>query len=494
MFSDEQRLLAATSPAGLAVATSNGKWKLTRHLDLIDEAIVDAVAGRGPQRLVVECPPRHGKSELISHHTPAWYLGMFPDRQVMLASYEATFAETWGRKSRDLLEEFGKGLYGVSIKSDARAQDRWYTDKKGVMAASGIGGRFTGMGADLMIIDDPIKNAEDARSETIRAKQWDWWQSTATTRLHPNAVVIVLMTRWHEQDLGGMLLEQGHEDFEGDRFTEIRLPAIAEDDDPLGRSRGEALWPERYDAEHLGRIQKNVGSYWWSAMYQGRPTPEGGGMFQRKWFTEIDSIPTNPEDRIKWVRYWDFAATEDTGKTDPDYTAGALVGKRPNGNLVIADIQRDRLSPMNVETRMVNTARDDNSLLGHVPIAIEQEPGASGKIAADHYIRTVLAGFTARARKVNKNKVVRADPVSAFAEATRIEVVRAPWNDAFYHEAEQFPNGSHDDQIDAVSGAYGELMATAEVTRTSYAPTHKEPVVRTGDLTLRGERYIDADK
>jgi len=162
---------------------------------------------------------------------------MFPDRQVMLASYEATFAETWGRKGRDLLEEHGAGLYhGVSVRQDARAQDRWYTSEGGVMAASGIGGRFTGMGADLLINRRPgQKNAEDARSKTIRSKQWDWWQSTAVTRLHPGAVVILLMTRWHEEDLGGMLLNQGHEDLEGEPFVEIRLPAIAETGDPLGR-------------------------------------------------------------------------------------------------------------------------------------------------------------------------------------------------------------------------------------------------------------------
>lgn len=493
MFSETQRLLAATSPAGLGLVTSGGKWKLTKHLDFIDKLIVDAVAGRGPQRLVVECPPRHGKSELISHRTPPWFLGMFPDKQVMLASYEATFAETWGRKGRDLLEEFGKGLYGVSVKPDARAQDRWYTDKGGVMAASGIGGRFTGMGADLLIIDDPVKNAEEARSETIRAKHWDWWQSTATTRLHPNAVVIVLMTRWHEQDLGGMLLSQGHEDFEGDRFTEIRLPAIAEDDDPLGRERGEALWPDRYDAAHLGRIQKNVGSYWWSAMYQGRPVPEGGGMFKRSWFTHIPEIPTNPADKIKWVRYWDFAATEDTGKTDPDWTVGALLGKRPNGTLVLADIARARKTPHGVEAMMKATARRDNEMLGHVPVAIEQEPGASGKIAADHYIRNVLEGFTARARKANKNKVVRADPVSAYAEAGNIEIVTAPWNDEFFHESEQFPNGAHDDQVDAVSGAYGELMQEGVLARRDYNRGHKPPVRERGDLKLVGEKYVDKE-
>lgn len=455
MFSDEHRLIAATSPAGCALVTSSGKWNLAKHLDLIDQAVVDAIAGRGPKRLVVSCPPRHGKSELISHHTPAWFLGMFPDKQVMLASYEATFAETWGRKARDILEDHGKALYGVEVRQDARAQDRWYTTEGGVMAASGIGGRFTGMGADLMIIDDPVKNAEDARSPRLREKQWDWWQSTAYTRLHPGAVVIVLMTRWHEQDLGGMLLTDIPAD--GEPFTEIRLPAVAEADDPMGRDVGEALWPARYDEKALAAIKQTVGAYWWAAMYQGRPAPEGGDMFRREYFRpELAEIPA--EDGIKWVRFWDLAGTEARAGSDPDYTAGCLLGRMRNGSLILADMVRVRHNPMQLEQTVLATAKRDREFLGHVPICIEKEPGASGKIVIDHYTRNVLQGFTVRGRQVTKNKVVRADPVAALAEGGNVKAVKGKWNADFYYEAEQFPNGAHDDQIDAFSGAYAELI------------------------------------
>lgn len=487
-FSPEHLVLARSSPAGLAYVTSKGKWQPAEHLQVINRAIVRAVNGTGPRRLVVAVPPRHGKSELISHRTPAWYLGMFPDRQVMLASYEATFAETWGRKSRDLLEEFGPSLFGgVTVRSDARAQDRWTTTEGGVMAASGIGGRFTGMGADLMVIDDPIKNAEDARSPTIRGKQIDWWQSTAVTRLHPGAVVIVLMTRWHEDDLGGYLLRQGGED--GEPFTELRLPALAEDDDPLGREPGDALWPARYPVKELKSRRESVGSYWWGAMYQGRPSPEGGGQFQRDWFPVLQTKPVNPADMIQWVRYWDLAATEQTTtSSDPDYTVGCLLGRRPDKTYVLADIRRRRASPHGVEQLLKATAEMDGR---DVPIWIEQEPGSNAKIAVSHLIRNVLDGYTVRPLVSNKSKIVRADPVSAQAEAGHISVVKAAWNDEFFAEAEQFPNGSHDDQVDGLSGAYACLQGGSGVESVKSVETTAEPVVRKGDLTLKGRKYID---
>jgi predicted phage terminase large subunit-like protein len=487
---EQQQLLARTSPAGLAVATSNRRWLLARHLDVIDQAIVDAVAGRGPQRLVVAVPPRHGKSELISHRAPAWYLGCFPDRQVMLASYEASFAETWGRKGRDLLEEYGRQLYGVTVRADARAQDRWYTSQGGVMAASGIGGRFTGMGADLLIIDDPVKNAEEARSQVIRSKHWDWWQSTAVTRLHPGAVVIVLMTRWHEEDLGGMLLAQGHEDG-GEPFHEIRMPAIAEADDALGRKPGEALWPERYPIELLEQRKRSVGTYWWSAMYQGRPAPEGGGMFRRDWFSPLlDVLPAGPEHRIRWVRYWDFAATEAATGTDPDWSVGLKLGRRPDGTYIVADVRRVRATPKGVESLVRHTAETDGR---DVQVWIEQEPGSSGKIVIDYYQRTVLPAYAVRGRRESGSKIVRADPVSAHAEARNIQVLKATWNEEFFAELEQFPQGAHDDQVDATSGAYAVLARDGETRSVAYKPSSEPPVIRRGDLTLIGDRYKDKE-
>lgn len=453
---------------------------------------MDAVAGRGPRFIVLECPPRHGKSELVSHRLPAWYLGMFPDRQVMLASYEASFAQTWGRKARDLLEEHGPSLYGVRVRQDARAMDRWYTDQGGVMAAGGIDGQFTGMGADLLIIDDPVKNAKEARSPTIRQNHIDWWQSTALTRLHPGGVVIVVMTRWHEGDLGGYLLSRGTDEIE-EPFVEIRLPAIAEDNDLLGRRKGEALWPERYSEDELRRIRQAQGSsYWWAAMYQGHPVPEEGGMFKRAWFTIVGAAPSADAHKIRWVRCWDFAATEQTANDDPDWCVGALVGKTPAGRFYIADIQRDRLSPHGVETLIQRTAARDGKA---VQVWIEQEPGSAGKIVVDHYVRTVLPGYALRAERSSGSKVVRADPVSSQAEAGNVSIVDGPWLESLLWEMEQFPNGTHDDQVDAISLAFAVLADDgASVHAQDYrGDTYQEPVVRRGDLILRGEQYIDQD-
>jgi predicted phage terminase large subunit-like protein len=460
---------------------------LAPHLDFIDEVIVDAVAGRGPRFVVVECPPRHGKSELISHRTPAWYLGMFPERQVMLASYEASFAQTWGRKARDLLEEHGAGLYGVQVRSDARAADRWYTSAGGVMAASGIGGRFTGMGADLLIIDDPVKNAEEARSAVIRKKHIDWWQSTAATRLHPGAVVIVLMTRWHEGDLGGYLLSRGADEVE-EPFIEVRLPAIAEGNDPLGRNVGDALWPGRYGLAQLEQTKRTVGSYWWSAMYQGRPVPEGGGMFKREWFPVLEVAPLDDAHKVRWVRFWDFAATEQQGTNDPDWAVGAKVGLTPAGRYVVADMQRVRATPYGVESLIRSTAVRDGK---DVPVWLAQDPGAAGKIVVDHYVRTVLRGFAARGYRESGSKVVRADPVSAQAEAGNVSLVRGPWVEGFLWEAEQFPHGTHDDHIDALSGGFAVLSSAGGVRTESRLPSHTPPVRQAGNLTLVGEQFVD---
>ena len=461
MFSDEQRLLASTSPAGLAVATSNGKWKLAKHLDLIDETIVNAVAGRGPQRLVIECPPRHGKSELISHRTPAWFLGMFPDKQVMLASYEATFAETWGRKSRDLLEEFGKGLYGVSVRTDARAQDRWYTDKGGVMAASGIGGRFTGMGADLMIIDDPIKNAEDARSETIRSKQWDWWQSTATTRLHPGAVVIVLMTRWHEQDLVGYLLEREAGD-SPECWHVVNMQAIYDPEnmidlpasctlEPDWREPGEALCPERYPVKVLREIEQRRGPRVWASLYQQYPRPRDGSMFKWADFEGrfLDAIPAG----MSWVAYWDTAGTEGGG----DHTAGALVGFDPKrGQFHIADVVRGQWGPQRKDFEIAATCQRWAKVVPLSNVWLEHEAGIGGKDRTKATI-AALRGFNVRAEHVTGSKTVRAEVWAAQQEAGNVTMSRGPWNHGFITRSTAFPYSNVDDEQDACSGAFAKV-------------------------------------
>jgi predicted phage terminase large subunit-like protein len=271
-----ERELAVMSPGCFAQIASQGRWLPARHLAYLDAAIMESIeeaaAGR-LEGLVVSMPPQHGKSELCSKYLPAWYLGRYPDRRVILTSYEADFAASWGRKARELLEHWGH-LFGVRVHRRSGAAARWDLDgREGGMTAAGVGGPITGKGAHLLIVDDPIKNDEEARSSTFRQKQWDWWQSVATTRLRPGALIVVIQTRWHRDDLTGRILRQAEE--KGRHWRIVKFPALAEEEDVLGRERGEALWPEVFTKERLETVKATRTNYYWSAMYQQNPQAEG---------------------------------------------------------------------------------------------------------------------------------------------------------------------------------------------------------------------------
>lgn len=215
-------------------------------------------------------PPRHGKSELCSAAFPAWYLGNFPDRRIILASYQDTFAMSWGRKTRDILEAFGPTTFGVRLRADVSAAAEWHVaGHRGGMTTAGVGGRITGMGANLFLIDDPVKNAEEALSLTMRDAAWEWYLSTVRTRLEPNASIVVVMTRWHPDDLVGRLVSRSPVP-----WTHIRIPAIAEAGDPIGRPVGAALWPQRYDEAALADLRAELGHRWWSALFQQTPATD----------------------------------------------------------------------------------------------------------------------------------------------------------------------------------------------------------------------------
>ena len=187
------------------------------------------------------------------------------------------------RRARDVLNEYGNSVFGIEVNNKSSAANRWdIQGHTGGMVTAGVGGPITGKGADILIIDDPVKNAEEANSQTYRDKTWEWYQSTAYTRLEPNGSIILIMTRWHEDDLAGRILHQIDQD-KGEQWEIINLPAIAEDHDILGRNIGEPLWPGRYDLNELERIKYTTGSYWWSALYQQRPQPPEGGLLKRSW-------------------------------------------------------------------------------------------------------------------------------------------------------------------------------------------------------------------
>jgi predicted phage terminase large subunit-like protein len=449
------------TPADFAVLVSNGAWKRAPHLALLEEALI-GLSERRIRRLLVQMPPRHGKTELTSRAFPAWYLAAHPTHRVILASYGANFAKTHGRRAREYLEEFG-GMFGVHVKQRASAAFDWELDTGGGMITAGIRGPITGRGADLLIIDDPVKNDQEAESETTRERNWDWFQATARTRLEPGGVIVVIQTRWHESDLAGRLLaEEGHE------WTVLSLPALSEgDDDLLGRPCGTALWPQRFDEEALadirfGRVDPQTGErrgglsdYFWAALYQQRPGPREGNLFKRQWFRVVEAAPA----AASYVRFWDLAATDASRGGDPDWTAGVKMCIE-DGIVYVTDITRLRGTPLEVRRLLRQTAELDGR---DVAVYIEEEPGASGKSYTDNLRREVFPGFIFSVLTASErgSKLSLASPFSAQAEAGNVLLVKGPWVEGLLREAESFPHGSHDDQIDAASSAYYVLTGSA---------------------------------
>ena len=270
----------------MAHSQSRGKWKTSSHLIAIDQAVVNAIEGIGPRIVVIEAPPRHGKSEYCSHWLPQWYLTSFPDRSIILTSYEATFARSWGRRDRDSMTEL-QAFTGLHVNRGQASAAEWkLAGFDGGMKTAGAGGSITGKGANLLIVDDPIKNAEEAMSPTIREKLWDWWQTTASTRLEPGGVAIIIATRWHKEDLSGMLI-QAADSGTGEPISRLHLPAIAGENDQLGRAPGEALWPERWPIEEMLKRQKSMDNFWWSSLYQQDPGRHGSMEWPDEYFANI---------------------------------------------------------------------------------------------------------------------------------------------------------------------------------------------------------------
>lgn len=441
----EEREAARSSPAALAVVASRGSWKPARHLLYLNRQLVRAAVRPGI-RLLISCPPQHGKSTITSGYAPAWYLGNYPDKTVILATYEAGVSRKWGRRARAVIARYGPELFGISLSEESHAADRWeIAGHTGGMVASGIGGPITGEPGHLFLIDDPLKNSEQANSPTVRENQIDWWLSTGKSRLHEESSVVLLMTRWHSRDLGGYLKDE-----EG--FEEIRLPALAEEDDPLGREPGEALWPEEFSREYLEGIRDSPsGAYWFGSMYQGRPVPRKGGMFERDKIAVVDAVPAG----CKFVRWWDIAAGKKAEKSDPDYTVGAKIAKAPDGRLYVVDVRRGRWRAKDLEERLKAVATQDGT---DVPVWLEQEPGSEGELWITGTVVPLLAGYPVHWKTSSGDKVLRAEPWSSQWTAGNVSLLRGIWNEAYVAEHEGFPRGTHDDQVDASAAGYQALI------------------------------------
>lgn len=439
----------------MAEHLTRGRFRRFSHIQFLDRKLAQAIA-EGGARIVISMPPRHGKSWLTSLYTPAWYLSLWPERNVILSSYEATFAASWGRAVRNFLQEHPSEL-GVRLADDSQAADRWNTRAGGGMITAGIGGPITGRGGHLILVDDPIKNAEEASSETIRQKHIDWFNSTLYTRCEPGASIVVLMTRWHEMDLAGYLLNE-----HTDNWEEIRLPAIAEEDDPLGRKVGEALCPERYDEEDLAQFQAAVGPHKWNALYQQRPVALEGNLFKAEMF---ELAP--PPDQFDYT--FVMGDTAYTDKQENDYTVFSAFGVR-NEELYVIDVLRERIKASDIEIPAANFIKKYEAWAfhgayiepkGHGIYLNQMLPRKGVYIPSESQLKEFFSD-----RRLNK--VERANNAVPYLMTRKVRINPAiSIKDELIAECLGFPRAKHDDfvdtLIDAVKLTYGRRLSIMDV-------------------------------
>lgn len=436
---------------------------IARHLEAVERGDI--------KRLMITMPPRHGKSMLASEFFPAWYIGRNPDHYVVTATYAQELADDFGRKVKNQIEdEAYKAIFpGVSLADDSKSAKRFHIDgnsggyehstgQRGAFYAVGVGGPLTGRGAHLLLIDDPVKNREDAESEVIRKKTKDWYTSTAYTRLMPGGRIVIIQTRWHEDDLAGWL--QAEHEHEG--WVVLNLPAI--------NDAGEALWPEQYDIEALEQIKRALPPRDWSALYQQSPSPETGDYFKREWINLVDFKPA-----IETLSIYggsDYAVTSDGG----DYTVHAVIGVDHEGRLWLLDLWRQQAS----SDRWVDAFCD--LVRKWKPIGWAEETGqiksGVGPFLSKRMMET--GSYVAREQFPTRgDKGVRAQSIRGRMALSGLFIHKdAPFVSDLISEMMSFPVGVHDDMVDAIA-LCGQLMDRMEM---GAAPKAYRPPLEIGAI------------
>jgi predicted phage terminase large subunit-like protein len=446
-----ERDVMSLSPATFAEMASAGKWQPAPHLMHLDRMLLAALndAAQGTlDGLVVSMPPQHGKSELCSKYLPAWYLCNYPNRRVIVTGYGTDFAAHWGAQARDLVRVWGR-VFNVRLAKHATAAVNWEIEQHGGgMIAAGTGGPLTGKGANLLIVDDPIKNDEEARSAVRREHLWSWWQSTACTRLRHRALTLVIQTRWHRDDLAGRILHEAKTN--GQRWREVRLPALAELGDPLGRAPGEPLWPAKYPLEHLARVKDATTAYVWHSLYQQDPIAEGTTEWPEKFFGDsiwFDEWPCDVRVRV-------MALDPSKGRTASfgDYTAFVMLAVSHEGLVYVdADMSVRHVSEI-VETaiELARTFKPEGfivetnqfqSLLADEMLRLAHERGVHMPIyPIDNRVPKVV-----RIRRLTPLLAQGKVRFKADSAGARLLV----------RQLRDFPNADHDDGPDALEMAVG---------------------------------------
>jgi predicted phage terminase large subunit-like protein len=459
------RAQARTSLIGFTEYTL-AKYRPAAHHRKIAEHL-EAIERNELNRLMLFAPPRHGKSELASRRFPAWYLGRHPEREIISAAYGELFAAEFGRDVRNCVlgSDYARCFPGVRLAPDSQAAGRWHTDAGGAYRAAGVGSGITGRGANLLVIDDPIKGFEEAESQLIRDKVWHWYLSDAYTRLqNPNAVVII-QTRWHWDDLAWRLLNE--ESSGGDKWTVVEFPAID--------NAGQALWPAEFPLERLEQIRSIQGARNWSSLYQQRPTPDEGGYFERQYFAYYDEAP--PLGHLQLYGASDYAVSIDHG----DYTVHLVVGVAPNSDVYLLDLWRSQSSTLTwVETlfSLVEKYKKHLHVWAEEEDQIKKSVGPFiNKMMAERscwFTRYQLPAQGGARDGTGKAKQMKARSLQARMQQKKVLFPRgSPWLADLETELLQFPAGVHDDQVDALAniGRVLDQMADGRVPKSEAPPS-----------------------
>lgn len=399
--------------------------------------------GRGEiDRLLICMPPGAAKSTYTSFLFPAWFLANHPEAPIIAASHTAELSERWGRRVRNLIAEQAETL-NLRLRADSQAAGRWQLETGGEYLAAGVGQAILGFRADLIVIDDPTRSREDAMSETIRKATWEWYRSDLRTRLRPGGRVVLITTRWHEADLAGMLLDEM--DRGGEIWDTLILPAIAEENDPLGRKAGAFLWDDdSYGyADLLRRELATQSPQNWASLYQQRPAPETGDYFKAEWLKPYEKRPSL--DSLRIYASSDFAVSDGKG----DFTVHLVVGVDPAGDLWVlhlwrgqtsSDVWVEKMLDLCARWQPINWALEAGGILSAVIPLIERR-------SAERRVYFPRQHFPSR-----HDKSVRAQSIRGKMALDGLRVpTRASWYAAFRQELLTFPAGKTDDIVDCLA-------------------------------------------
>jgi predicted phage terminase large subunit-like protein len=409
------------------------------------EKFSDDVAAKKSPRLMLFMPPRHGKSELASKTFPAWHLGRYPNHEFIACSYSGSLAMGFSRKVRGFLrDQQYQSLFKTRLDPESQGAEQWLTTEGGGYVAAGVGGPITGKGAHILVIDDPVKNREQAESETARQTAKDWYTSTAYTRLAPGGGILVILTRWHDDDLAGWLLEQEKEG--GDPWEVIKYPAIAEEDEKY-RKKHEPLHPARYNSDALMRIQKAVGPRDWSALYQQNPVADEGeyfkiGMFQ---YYKTNALKSK---KLKIYCAWDLAI----GKADRnDFSVGVVVGVDQEDKMYVMHVERGKWDGYELVEKILDVYEEYRPSIvgierGHIEMALG--PFLKKRIKE----RNLYEMYLMELKTGRRDKEARARAIQGRMQQGMVFFPKFQlWNAGLMAEMLRFPNGVHDDQVDGLA-------------------------------------------